>query len=46
MKANVLGIRSKITENIAKYHYDQVNKIEEEMEKKEGKKGRKRIKMS
>ena len=35
-----------MTKNLAKCHYDQVNEIEGETEKKEGRKGRKRIKIN
>ena len=35
VKAIVLEIASKMTEDLVKYHYDQVHEIEGEMEKKE-----------
>lgn len=45
MKVNVIEIQSKLLKNLEKSQYDHVTKIEKEMKKKDGRKGRKRRKM-
>ena len=41
LKAYVLVVRSKLIENLEKYHYDQVKELEREMRTKEGRKEKK-----